>query len=173
MNVLRHRLLIVATNWLGRLTESAQVWRDNRSGLRQLNHQRPPHAAGFGIAVQKDHRVTFPSGQIVKSDPVDACETILDPLLCLNGNVSCQRKNENHDAAEERTDEHFHGSPFLVLRQLILLWSKDCRRPATNIASGPRSRSRLEMAPVSSRFKLPPFSHRRDCPAIDDVLASG
>src|SRR6266404_9729042 len=101
MNVLRHRLLIVAAIWFGRLTESAQIWRDNRSGLRQFNHQRPPHPTGFGVAVQENHRGTPPSDQIVKPDSVDVCETIIDLLLCINDGVSCQRKNKNRDAAEQ------------------------------------------------------------------------
>jgi hypothetical protein len=98
MNVLRHRLLVVAAIWFGRLTESAQVWRDNRSGLRQFNHQRPPHPTGFGIAMQQNHRIAVSGDQIVKPDLVDFCETILDPLLCMNGDVGCHRKNEKCDA---------------------------------------------------------------------------
>src|SRR6266849_7105266 len=109
MNILSHRLLVVACHRLGRLAESAQVRRDHCVTLCQLNHQRPPHVTILGIAVQQNYWVALPSDQIVKSNSVDVSESIFDPLLRMTRKASCQRKKENCGDAVHSTDEHFHS----------------------------------------------------------------
>src|SRR6266852_3092914 len=110
MNILGHRLLVVARHRLGRLAEAAQVRRDHCMILCQLSHQWPPHMTVFSIAMQENYGIAFAGDQIMKPDSVDARETSIDPTprLCMTGGVSCQYQHENRGTAMKSTLEHFH-----------------------------------------------------------------
>src|SRR5438874_12618289 len=63
-----------------RLTDSAQVRRDHGVGPRELRHERAPHVAGLGVAMQQHHRVTLADDQIVQPHAMHVGEAALRPL---------------------------------------------------------------------------------------------
>ena len=71
VDVLRHRLLVVAALRLGGVAEAAQVGRDHQVRLGELGDQRQPHVAGLGVAMQQDHRIALAGDQIVDRGAVD------------------------------------------------------------------------------------------------------
>ena len=71
VDVLRHRFLVVASLGLRRLTEAAQIRRDDGVCLRQLGHQRPPHVAVLGVAVQQDDWIASAGREVVQAQAVD------------------------------------------------------------------------------------------------------
>ena len=76
MNVHSHVLLGVAGLRLGRGARAAQVGNDDGVALGEQRHDRTPHVAGLGIAVQQDNRAAFAANEIVQSDSVDPGEAL-------------------------------------------------------------------------------------------------
>jgi hypothetical protein len=65
MDVLRHRLLVVAARGLGGIPEAAQVGGDHKPGLAKLGHERAPHVAVLRVAVKQDHRLALARREVV------------------------------------------------------------------------------------------------------------
>ena len=80
MNVPRHRRLGVAVRGRRGLTEAAQIGRDHGVLVGEFGDQRPPHVAGFGIAVQQHDRIALAGDEIMQPDAVDLGEFALRGL---------------------------------------------------------------------------------------------
>jgi hypothetical protein len=78
LDILRHRLLVVALGRLGGPADAAQIGCYDRTGPGQLGDERPPHVAGLGVAVQEEHRLAPAGGEIVKPCAVDVREAAFD-----------------------------------------------------------------------------------------------
>ena len=80
MDVLRHRLLVVATRGLCRLAEPAQIGGDHGVRLGKLRHERAPHVAVLRVAMQQDDRLALPGREIMQPHAVDVGEAALRRL---------------------------------------------------------------------------------------------
>jgi hypothetical protein len=74
MNVLRHRLLVIAARRFGRLPEAAQVGSNDRMSLGEFGNDRPPHMACLRKPVQENHRVALAGHPVVDIDSVELGE---------------------------------------------------------------------------------------------------
>ncbi len=80
VNVLRESLLVVAGFRHRRLAGTGKIRREHDAAVVQLFHQRQPHMARFGIAVQQDDgRLVAVAGfEIMQFDTVRVDRTTLD-----------------------------------------------------------------------------------------------
>ena len=116
VDVLRHRLLVVALRRLGGLAEAAQIGRDHGVRLGQLGDQRPPHVAGLGVAVQQDHRLAVAGGEIVEPDAVDVGEAALDGrhLLCSRRSRQAESRDDETQIRRQRRSRPCHRIGLLM-----------------------------------------------------------
>ena len=71
-----HVPLVVSGGRLGRASGAAQVGHDDGVTLGEQRHERAPHVAGLGIAVQQDHRAAPPADEIAQPHAVDLGEAL-------------------------------------------------------------------------------------------------
>jgi hypothetical protein len=86
MDVLRHRLLVVAARGLGGIAKAAQVGRDHEPGLSKLRHERAPHVAVLRVSVEQDHWLALARHEVMEPHPVHG------GVLVLNIHVRIRRE---------------------------------------------------------------------------------
>src|SRR5215218_5402806 len=77
-NIRGHSFFVITRGRSRGVTEAPQVWCDNEVLLRQKRDQMSPFVRCLWNAVEKDQRITFASGEIMKSYLVEIGKLVLN-----------------------------------------------------------------------------------------------